>query len=499
LLLSIAGYLPFMVDEAHMNVTQRTFMSVAPGAALVFVSVLMMICRGYEKLASIIASALVVLGLVSALYQFDIYNRIYVDVIRPYMAEVVDETDTTRNVHLIFDSSGLGGYVNGMYFTKIRSGPPVRLDQATGMFVLCKDEPLSGDSIFATCTLKDQKWTVTNPEGVTVVPADQVQVIRMQSDFDSAYKAKRKGWRDLGSFESIDSMFYPNERDKTFYSCSADSQWGYLRFCRGEGWTDGHYTFAGHSSFFSAFMADPTLLFDLNPTGAEYRLQLQGTDPIGSVARSNLQILINGKPLHFQVVGLRNIVATVPAGALIKGLNELEFQNVLPKGASTGFGIHRIDLAPVGSRVFDKVSLDDWKTPGMDRWYRFNNQANEQFLHYGFSHSEGDGTWTDGDYAEIGFAAPESSRTGMATLRVIPYLTPEHSHINVDFLVNDTFVSTKAFDYPAELQDVSLPYHAVAGSDSHVLVSMRIRSPAQPNDNDTRFLGIKVIEMQLKK
>ncbi len=496
-LLMSAGYFPFMVDAAHMNVTQRTFMSVAPGAVLTFMAALMMICRRSAKLASAVASALVILGFVSSLYQFDIYNRLYVDVIRPYMAKVVDETDETRDVHLVFDTSGLGGYVNGMYFTKVRSGPPVRLNQASGMFVLCKDQPATAASFFATCTLKDQKWTITNPEGPTVVAADRVQVIRMDANWDPTYRAKRKGWHDLGSFKSADSMFYPDVMNKAVYSCEADSEWGYMRFCRGDGWTDAHYTFAGHSSFFNAFSANPTLLVDLNPKGADYLLELQGTDPIESAVRSNLRVVINGHPVVFQVVGLKNIVAKVPAAFLTNGSNKIEFQNALREGASIGFGVRRVDLAPVGWRGFNDA-LAPWISVEANKWYAFDNHVREGFLRSGFSHSEGDGTWTEGDTAEVGFALPTGTDTKVVRLRMIPFLTPQHAHIDVDFLVNNKFVSTKAFDFPAELQDVLLPHPVPVESDTHVSISMRIRLPIQPDSNDPRLLGVKVTGMRLE-
>lgn len=152
LLALIAGYIPYMVADTHVVITQRTFMAVAPGGSIIIVTIIFALCRRSNFFGSLVVSGVILLSFVSQLYQFDIYTRDYVSIVRPYTSLIADETDPTKRVHLIFDTSGFGGHLNGMYKTKIQYAPEVRRRENNGEFVLCMSGPQSQYILFANCT-----------------------------------------------------------------------------------------------------------------------------------------------------------------------------------------------------------------------------------------------------------------------------------------------------------------------------------------------------------
>lgn len=343
LIAAIAGYLPFMVDASHMVVTQRTFMGVAPGMSLVLIAVIAFALPREKVAGTIVAAAFVFIGLVAQLYQFDSYTRSYISVMRPYMSLMADEIDPTKGVHLIRDTSGFGGYFNGMYVTKIRTGAADRTHNVSDAFALCKNQPASPLTTIANCKLDNGVWSVNAIDGLTKYPADRVQVMEFGKDFDSTYRSKRRDWHDYASFTADQSIFKPDAADLSSYSCSADSDWGYTGFCRGERWSNGMYRVSDHVNYFLAVASDPTLLFDLKPTGKNYRLSIRtlGVDPYFG---KNMTISANGTPLKWTVVQDFFIEADVPSGALKGGMNEIEFENARQEDQPAGIPITKIDL-----------------------------------------------------------------------------------------------------------------------------------------------------------
>jgi len=344
LLASIAGYSPFMVSEGHMNVTQRTFMAAAPGASVAVMAIIAFACRKKDVAGALVAAIFVFLGLVAQLYQFDTYTRLYVSVTRPYMSMMADMLDPAKNVHLVKDTTGIGGYFNGMYISKIRTGAADRLGLITGSSVLCTDSPPSPLMSPASCKLEGNVWTVHSIDGVSTYVAKNVQLMKIGDNFDQNYRSTHRGWNDRASFTAAQSIFKPDTADRTRYTCLADSDWGYSRFCRGERWSNGMHRMADHKNYFMAIAPNPTLQFDLKPTGKNYQLSIQ-TLGVDSYAARNMELSINGVPLKWSVQRDFFIEADVPSSALKNGLNKIEFQRAVAPGAAAGLPVTRVSLA----------------------------------------------------------------------------------------------------------------------------------------------------------
>jgi hypothetical protein len=346
LILAIAAYMPFMVAESHMRITQRTFIAVAPGASLIVVALIARIFRRQTAVGAMVLTLFLMFGFVAQLYQFDLYNRNYVSVVRPYTSMVADQIDQSKSVHLVFDKSGFGAHLDGIYFTKIASAPTVRLGKYPGASILCMDGKPSDLAPFATCTRSHGTWTVLTFGGrPTSYPSTDVQVITIGVDFDSTYRSNLQTWRDQGTFDASKSIF--RNEDSHSYHCTADSMWGYSEYCRGEGWTDGifsHDHFA-HQNWFEAYRTEPTLLFQLIPIEKPYYLDVTLFQPVEDPS-GTIRVMINGALIVMNKTGPLTYTGAVKPSDLKSGQNIIAFDNALPKGEGAALSIVKVTLSP---------------------------------------------------------------------------------------------------------------------------------------------------------
>ena len=356
-LLSVAGYVPFMVAQTHMEITQRTFMGTSFGSALIMVTLLAWLYMCTPMLSIVSAAFVLFLGLVSQVYQFDRYNRDYVDVVLPYTSMLADKADPSKKVHLVIDRTGFGGHLNGMHASKVEHAPIVRGRLKNTEFVFCMDGPLTPYLTFSECSLRDGKWAVNSVDGQKREFAqDIVQVIEIGPEFDPAYRSHSGIWHDYGSFSRENSIFVNTSSDA--YHCVADGMWGYSGYCRGRGWSDGifDHTYFHHKTFTAALVNDPTLLVPLSPKNGTYLLRIGLHDEVDAEIASKMEIKVNGQLLN--LLKKNNLVfeAEVPEQALKEGLNEIAFNNASPSGAITGLRVSRFDLTPLQEHLTSTVS-----------------------------------------------------------------------------------------------------------------------------------------------
>lgn len=343
----VAGYVPYMVASTHMEITQRTFMSVAPGASIVLIGLIALASQRQVIIGAAISCAFILVSMVAQLYQFDRYARDYTGISLPYMSFVADRVDQTKTVHLVMDSSGFGGHLTGMYTSKISTGIPARLGDVKGTYFLCADQQSSPYIALYTCALKDGTWIVSmNGKAAAKYPATLVQAISVDKSLDLAYRSRSMVWRDQGSFVPAKSMFVTD--DPQVYSCVADSMWGWSGFCRGNGWSDGifNHPHLVHQNFFGAVAPTTSLIFNLQPESSPYTLALTMLGGIDGAIVPAMKIAINGVPVAYRATSALAVEASVPSSALKSGQNEITFENVLPAGRDLGLLLTRVDLKP---------------------------------------------------------------------------------------------------------------------------------------------------------
>jgi hypothetical protein len=498
-LMCIAGYLPYVVSEAHMVVSQRTFLGAAAGASVIFVAGIALIFRRNDRIGVLVGSILVFAGLVSQLYQHDQYAKIYIGVIRPYLANVADRIDPSKRVHLITDHSGLGGYLNGIFRTKVTHGIAARLGDTEGSYFLCMNEPYSIMKPFYHCNLEGSAWIVVDMNGAQLrYPKSDVDVVDMGRDFDSLYQARSSKWSDLGSFSDEKSLFN-RRKSPDSYHCRADSEWGYSRFCRGEGWAGTAPVPVGFRHENSVFLINDkgTLFFDLVPTSEPYSLRISLQRNLTHSVSSSLKIEINGAPLQFSLRG-RTLSAVVPSALLVSGLNEIAILNPRRTDALM-IEVAAVDLVPQTEMT---VALEG-DVPEMppNRWFSASNDEGYALLAEGFSDREYPrGVWTDGDVAVIRFKTPSDKMIDQLDLEAIPYLDETHPSLDADVVVNRGRAIHLSFALPAKRDVITIPL-AVDKSDGFaavVEVTISIRDPRRPLSADPRYLGLFVERLRIR-
>jgi hypothetical protein len=490
LLACVAGYVPYMVAETHMLITQRTFMALAPGGSIIVIALVSVCCGRFRYLGAVAASIFVLLGVVAQLYQFDRYTRDYVDIVRPYTSILADKTDSTKRVHLVFDSSGFGGHLNGMYISKIQFSATVRRRENDGEFILCMDGPQTLNVLFSNCTFNAGKWRVRNFLGTIAEYSEgEVQVITMGQDIDTHYLSRRASWRDQGTFSESKSIFIV--ADPHAYRCEADSMWGYSGFCRGEGWSDGVFNHDGfrHINYFVSVAQNASFIFSLSPSAEFYVLKAEIFGRMSSDLLSHMRITINGTAVDVKMIG-NALMAQVPAASLREGQNKINFLNVLPAGSATGLALVRVDLAPKGSHYLDDAE-NNVSTLVLNQWQDLGAGDTHPMLQYGFSETEPTGTWTDGKSAQMIFKLPAGTTTARFIGEAIPFFDETHTQLDVAIDVNGTHISDKTFRAPAKIETFEIPIEIGSEAAKHpIVVTMSFKGTARPSSQDQRDLGL---------
>lgn len=496
LILVVVGYLPFMVAESHMVINQRTFMSVAPGASMIVIAVIAQICRRSNATGIVIAAGFIFFGFVAQLYQFDRYTRDYTGIVLPYTSMLADQTDPAKRVHLVFDQTGFGGHLEGMYENKVQHAANVRQNEDLGITELCLPGPQSEQLLSANCSLKDGNWVVRSSEGIVATyPRDAVQIITIGPGFDSNYRSRSSRWRDYGHFVEAKSMF--RIPDPHAYQCVADSMWGYSGFCRGQGWSDGvfnHDRFR-HTNFITALRGDTSLLFALTPSRENYVFKASVYGSISADTRAHMQLLVNGTEVKANTAG-GDILASVPPSLLKDGLNKIEFLNVKSSASDTGLALTRVDLAPVGSPQL--AEDENLVTVALGRWIDFSSPDTRAVMQSGFSATESKGTWTDGASAQMTFLMPAGKTHAVFVGEAIPFFNETHKRLAVSIEVNGQHVADQIFTAPAEVVSLQFPIK-LSEQDARqpVVVRFSFDSTARPSEQDKRDLGLYFTRFRL--
>ncbi|MDR3467821.1 MAG: hypothetical protein P4M07_17970 [Xanthobacteraceae bacterium] len=489
LVIALLGYLPFISSRNFVYETQRTFISVAPGASIVIISMILFLSGSVRVAGVAVASLLVFLGMVAQLYQHDQYARLYTGVIRPYMAYVADKVDLSKKVHLVEDASGIGGYLNGMFVSKVAYGPASRLDDFVGQYFLCMDGMPSRSRIFQRCELREGVWILRGYDGAELhFSAGDVDEVEVGKEFDASYQAKDSRWRDLGSFSQDASVFASPPKDS--YRCVVDSTWGYSRFCRGEGWSDGTPFQSGfrHQSYLVPLEPRVDLLFRLDPAPEDYTLRGQFLLPPLPDLLARLELSVNGHPIQFEAERA-SFRADVSRQYLLAGLNEIAFSNAVVGDAKVVL-VTGVELAPNSRPASIAAGAEIPEIP-VDRWLAAPGDQGYAMLGPGFSGAEPDGVWTDGEVANMRFKLPGGKVISSLVLEARPYLDESHTHFDADFVVNGELMLHRSFASPARFETIEIPVDkARIPPDGVIKVRLQIAYPSKPPTADRRDLGL---------
>jgi hypothetical protein len=489
------GYAPVLASVSHIAVSQRTFIAATPGAAIALT--VLLACQGMVSRTAAIAMASVALslGLFAQLFQHDMYVRSYVDVSSPYLQEVARRSDPRKRIHLVIDETGLGGNLGGIYVTKLRYGVPVLRSALDDTYYLCREQPAEATMPFMNCRLKEDSWVVTGFDGRSDEwRASEVDLVHMPREHvDRWISAARVDSR-------FPSLFVPPRHPTDRFDCSADSMWGYSRFCAGEGWSDGATVRRDleRSAAFYAAVPQPRLFASLVPVEAPYVLRIEFAHPLPRVLQNEWGVEVNGVGVPMMAESGILYEGTVNFSLLREGTNVLTVRNARSQSGGHAIGVRRVVLEPQGRpRPADLQAAPTLK-PGVA--YKASDRELVAAMVRGFSVPELNGIWTDGEQSILRFTTPSKSGGAALALTVMPFLNERHPSMQVDAMVGSNVVASFDFRSPGAVS-ARVPLAAeqlrLGGA---IEVRLLIRDPATPADVGAgdRFLGLFVQQARIE-
>jgi hypothetical protein len=322
----LLGYLPFLASPSHVMITQRTFLAAAFGAALVFAAGIVFLERVAKPIVVAMTGAFILgAAFIGQLYQFDRYNRLFAEVLRPNagaLARAAAGTPAER-VPVIMNK---GGYLTGVWDLGLVAKSAVRLVTGSGReLVICEAAtgrrlprpggPMSGRQ---SCeTEHPLTWHLRSP-GVITPPETaltDVELRHLRLLTESTWTAQQ-------------SLFQGSD-GRSAYRCTMDSMWGYAFPCRTYGMFEAEPFRPHFRTISAAWIGEKRagFLFELQPARSQYGLTIRLVRWLPG-ASQRFQLYVNDFATNHQVSadGL-HITATLPSNLVKVGANRIEIRS----------------------------------------------------------------------------------------------------------------------------------------------------------------------------
>jgi hypothetical protein len=358
----VLGYAPFLTSNAHLLITQRTFLATAIGAALVIFGVVVYLSAVLDRRVVAAASALLIGGcFLGQLYQFDRYNRIYATIYRPLLSAVTPffAGSADHAYSVLFNDYG---YLSGVWDLglELRSAVGYLLPQIeTSHILVCEarsgrllprwhGEPerryckRTGDGV----AVAEDGGTPAELEGAALATLSADGVVSAEGPEGSPTVLPPRAARLFAAskWQPADSMFRRQERADR-YECRFEAMWGYALPCRTFGFFDVQPLRAALGSAF-AWIGETNagLFFDIEPAPTSYRLRIE----IQAVVSPSpaLETSLNGTKLASTWHDATHIEATFSGDLLRPANNALELRTQLDHNLGLSLAVKSVSITP---------------------------------------------------------------------------------------------------------------------------------------------------------
>ena len=361
----ILGYAPFLLLPSHQVISQRTFLFVTPGAAMVWIAVLIFISRSTKLLAELIVLVLIFFGLGMQLFQFNHYVKISQkqdDLLR----SIVENFDGNLgdNTLLLLDKSNQLGHT-WMFSTVNLSdalsyiyGFPVKSIEVCHM--PSKEwQHVDDVSRKGTCVEEAHDWLFRFPGSVSgpgyisqpvtkdiKIAKDKIVSITINEDgnvsqnplLDSyrKYLLSSKTTTALRYRNILAKKFWPlnlikfeNKKSRDDYRWNFGDWWSLELPIRGSGWREAEWTVNNFYHQSSAWKSNEksSLYFDFLPTDTYHILHGKFDIIVNDNIRNSMKISINGNDLTYSWISYGEFEAKIKPGIMINGINEISFNS----------------------------------------------------------------------------------------------------------------------------------------------------------------------------
>ena len=364
ILLLLLGYAPYLFSNAHLAISQRTFLFATVGAAFMWLAVLMVLKKLVRWLAVITGLGLLFFGLGAQLFQFHHYVEIAATQ-RSLLRSIVENFDgnLSRKTLVILDGSNrlnhtwmlrdsIPGVLSYLYERPIKSveiclmpsGSWQRFDSLArmGKCVESKEHwtfkpatAVAGPGLPLTASppnftiAKDDVITLTINADSSISSEPTLNAYRtnlQRGTDDSALRYRhilaRKPWPvGFGQFQDREAQDH--------YRWDFGKWWSMELPIHGSGWREAEWqiNYFRHNASAWKSQEQSSLLFDLTPTAKVYRVDGQFDVILNQAIKNSLRIRLNGQELTHQWGIDGRFQAKIPAGLLISGSNTIEFNS----------------------------------------------------------------------------------------------------------------------------------------------------------------------------
>lgn len=362
--LLILGYAPYLFSGAHMAISQRTFLFATPGAALVWLALLIMLAKFSKLVAGMAAFGLLLLGLGAQLFQFHHYVQLAATQ-RTILRSIVENFDGNlgSKTLVIFDASNrlnhtwmlrdnLHWALSYLYkrpfkpveICLVPGGGWQRFDALArmGRCIENKDHwtfqaarPVAGPGLtlaspspdFTIAKADVVSLTINADGSISRAPALDAYRERLLRGKDDA--ALRYRHILAGKYWSLGLKQFQAEEAQERYRWDFGKWWSLEVPTRGSGWREAewHINQFRHQSVAWKSQERSTLLFDFAPTDKIYRVEGQFDVIVNQAIKDGMRIRMNGRDLIHRWGDDGRFEASIPAGILISGLNTIEFNS----------------------------------------------------------------------------------------------------------------------------------------------------------------------------
>ncbi|WP_422505262.1 hypothetical protein [Stenotrophomonas sp. GZD-301] len=367
------GYLPFAASLPHLQISQRTFLGAAPGAALVCVAVLVAFTRRSWGLGVVLTASALIVAFAAQMFQFDHYRRLSVaqqtllgDIVSnapPFKLDqtlvIVDKRDQLNDVWMVRE--GMVMALTYLYDRPIErpvicspSGNVWQFPNAEGRLGTCEETetgwtlteaPLvsAPDKEPRTLKVNREKTVVVTLEadGTTTSSASQEDLVAYRRMLETGHAPLAERYRHI-----LRPSAWPLAFDQFRTARSSDRfRWDFGRWwsmeepTRGAGWAAGGWTINGHKvpvwrSVAWKIQPEATLQFDLLPGPRPYTLTARILQLVPPTTPESIKLRVNDRLIAVQWKDPTTLSADVPADALRIGTNVIAFDSPVSKDAT---------------------------------------------------------------------------------------------------------------------------------------------------------------------
>lgn len=361
LLACAMGYAPFLLLPSHQMISQRTYIWATPGAAFVWLAILLLVGRLYKWLAPAGAITLVGAGVGAQLFQFHHYANIS-EIQQAALRAIVENYDGQINgkTLLIRDESNTLGHTWAFLPGGLNLALSYLYGHAAPAVQVChfpSGEWQHGDGLGrkGVCTPSaDGSWILSEAPAAAgpgyvaparaadiIMPADKTIVLTIHPDFSGTIDsgAARLETPPSGQFGTLGRRYkgmlgtkvsrqwpmFVDQQPAHSYRWSFGDWWSMEIPVRGAGWREAAWEPDGlfaHRSIAWKTADTATIDFSLDPHPGGYRLRGQFMTFASDAVRAGAVVLINGHTVTMKISPDNTFEADVPEAWLLKGVNE---------------------------------------------------------------------------------------------------------------------------------------------------------------------------------